>query len=465
MKPKSFFLILASSCIFTVSNYLVASDEVSAFPTERLVGNKEDNWMPRARIEDIGNKPDSLPGNHGSVSYAFSMGICDVTAEQYCDFLNAVAAYEDPYNLYDTRMGTDESIKCIERQKVEDRFVYHLIEDREKLPITYVDIYSAARFCNWMHHGCPVGVEAIGSTENGAYVLEGAMRGPIIRKLEARWFLPTEDEWYKGAYYNHSDPKGGYYRYPNSTDEPPSNHFKSQSNNEANYDCYYRDPLNGNLRITGAGIFTKSKSPYNLYDMGGNIDQWTETEVGRNKIGVNYVIRGGSWKSVYRWIGSNDLESSSCRSYEGKRKCNTLGFRVACASLEGSEIVVTSQAGIKQLCPAQTTAAIALLSVVAFGARGSEVEKPLERATKELNLEEQPLSEIVESRDDSNLALGVRRDEVEELSERDANELDLKTPQPLGKIAEQIKNRDDGKVEGWVNVISRLSTDWVSVGR
>ena len=46
-----------------------------------------------------------------------------------------------------------------------------------------------------------------GDTEGGAYTLLGGTRTPsngnsITRNPGARWWIPSEDEWYKAAYYN-----------------------------------------------------------------------------------------------------------------------------------------------------------------------------------------------------------------------------------------------------------------------
>jgi formylglycine-generating enzyme required for sulfatase activity len=77
-------------------------------------------------------------------------------------------------------------------------------------PITYVSWGDAARFSNWLHNGQPgLGGPAVpqnsDSTEDGAYRLNGAVTdaalNAVTRSDGAKWFLPTEDEWYKAAYH------------------------------------------------------------------------------------------------------------------------------------------------------------------------------------------------------------------------------------------------------------------------
>ena len=40
-------------------------------------------------------------------------------------------------------------------------------------PISYVTWGDAARFCNWLQNGQPTGSEGTGTTETGAYTLNG----------------------------------------------------------------------------------------------------------------------------------------------------------------------------------------------------------------------------------------------------------------------------------------------------
>ena len=68
-------------------------------------------------------------------------------------------------------------------------------------PVNFVSWYDAIRFANWLNNG-----QGDGDTETGAYTLLGGTPTPsngssITRNPGATWFLPSEDEWYKAAYY------------------------------------------------------------------------------------------------------------------------------------------------------------------------------------------------------------------------------------------------------------------------
>ena len=68
--------------------------------------------------------------------------------------------------------------------------------------LNQVSWFSAVRFANWVNNG-----QGGADTETGAYTLLGGT--PILsndrfisRQPDAKVFLPTEDEWYKAAYYD-----------------------------------------------------------------------------------------------------------------------------------------------------------------------------------------------------------------------------------------------------------------------
>ena len=45
--------------------------------------------------------------------------------------------------------------------------------------------------------------------------------GTITRNPGAKWFLPSENEWYKAAYHKNDGVTGNYWNYPTSTDVLP----------------------------------------------------------------------------------------------------------------------------------------------------------------------------------------------------------------------------------------------------
>ena len=75
------------------------------------------------------------------------------------------------------------------------------------------------------------------STEDGAYPLNGATGGgAVARSPYAKYSVPTEDEWYKAAYYSPelNGGSGGYYAYATQSNTAPGISIGDTAN-QANY--------------------------------------------------------------------------------------------------------------------------------------------------------------------------------------------------------------------------------------
>src|ERR1043166_3899722 len=149
-------------------------------------------------VGDVNNSVDST--GWGAVGYAYGMGKLEVTLNQYTAFLNAVAK-TDTYALYNTQMSAVPSTRGISRSGVSGSYNYSVIGDGNR-PVTYVSWFDAARFANWLNNGQPTGLQVAATTESGAYALNGATIGVVFtRSASAQYVIPTQDEWYKAAYY------------------------------------------------------------------------------------------------------------------------------------------------------------------------------------------------------------------------------------------------------------------------
>jgi sulfatase modifying factor 1 len=67
-----------------------------------------------------------------------------------------------------------------------------------------VSFYDTLRFANWLNNG-----QGSGDTETGAYTLLGGTQTPsngttVTRNPGATIALPSDNEWYKAAYYDAS---------------------------------------------------------------------------------------------------------------------------------------------------------------------------------------------------------------------------------------------------------------------
>lgn len=273
-------------------------------------------------IGNAGNSPDS--NGIGSVNYDYLIGTYEVTVAQYAEFLNAKAS-TDYYGLYSDSMETCPLGASIIRSGESGSYTYTTVAGKENEPVRWVSLYDCMRFCNWLYNG-----QGNGDTEYGSYDLTDGY--DASRLSDATWVIPTEDEWYKAAYY---DPVNGcYYDYPNSSDEVPEEPTDGTTPREMNFGDYpYWAPDGTWIYFTSTGE-TTGYSPYGVYDMGGNVEEWTETMCPK-PYDYYRVTRGGDIMSL-----EDQLRSSDSSIYEPDMEGAGFGFRVACLIPEPASAVM-----------------------------------------------------------------------------------------------------------------------------
>jgi formylglycine-generating enzyme len=300
-------------------------------------------------IGDPGNANDPLTGSlYGGVAYNYRIGKYDVTVGQYAAFLNAVAA-TDTYGLFDPSMASDPYIAGIAQNCAGGNCSYSVIGSANH-PITVVSWGDAARFANWVQNGQPIGAEGPATTETGAYTLNGAITlaslGTILRNAGAKWFIPTENEWYKAAYY---DPVAAHYwSYATGTNTAPTSAPPGTTPNTVN--CYSTtgfavtgkiDLSDGQNYLTDVGAYTASASPYGTFDQSGLVSQWNEALSSSSTRG----LRGGSWDAAPNALLSRDrLDIDPTLSFA------SLGFRVATIPEPSTAVLAVAACGLIVLC-------------------------------------------------------------------------------------------------------------------
>ena len=142
------------------------------------------------------------------------------------------------------------------------------------------------------------------------------------------FYIPTENEWYKAAYYSQAlnSGTGGYYTYATQSNTDPGNVIGSGAN-QANYNngvysvtqsSSYSSSQN---YLTDVGAFTNSASFYGTFDQSGNVYQWNDLN---GSSGSSRGLRGGSRDGAAFNLSSSDRLSTSASSANG-----VIGFRLA----------------------------------------------------------------------------------------------------------------------------------------
>ncbi|MCY3016652.1 MAG: SUMF1/EgtB/PvdO family nonheme iron enzyme [Planctomycetota bacterium] len=299
----------------------------------------------KVTVGNAGNANDTT--GYGAVAYEYQIGKYDVTIGQYTAFLNAADPDgTNPNGLYNSSMGTNLTIAGISYAgEAAAGAKYSVIDnggDSSNRPITYVSWFDAARFANWMTNG-----QGSGSTETGAYDLATAEPGVAPAKTPGAAFsIPSENEWYKAAYYSPNyggDGVPGYYAYATQSDTAPGNIIGSDPN-QANYyaglgwsvtQTYGYDPDQNYL--TDVGAFSGSGSFYGTFDQSGNVYQWNDLD---GTPGSSRGYRGGPW-SGYDFYLSPSLSLAGGSSSES----GNIGFRLA-SPVSSSAVPEIDPAGV-----------------------------------------------------------------------------------------------------------------------
>jgi len=289
------------------------------------VGSARAVVIPYVTVDNPGNPPDArfaAPG-YGAVDYVYQISTYEVTAAQYCEFLNAVAA-EDRYGLYQEKMRDCPIGARIDRTGFPGSYTYSVVEEHGDRPINYVSFWDACRFANWLHNGEPGGVQNATTTEDGAYTLCGYLGADgrdIVRNVGARVWVSSEDEWYKAAYYPADRFDDVYFDYPTADVEPPKPEPQpgtDLTHGSANYGSEV-----GQLTDVGVYLTKPSASPWGTFDQGGNVWEWNDT-LQDHSASAFRVCRGGSYGDE-----SDTLHAGTRRALDPTTEQPDLGFRVA----------------------------------------------------------------------------------------------------------------------------------------
>lgn len=281
-------------------------------------------------VSSTGNAPDPATGGaYGRVDHEYRIGKYEVTIGQYTEFLNAVDPNgSNPHGLYDPIMASWNPTAGISFVLGSPSGQKYIPIGTATRPITFVSWFDAARFANWMHNG-----QGGGSTETGAYTLVGGQTNGTApaKNAGAQFYIPTENEWYKAAYFSPAlnSGAGGYYTYATQSNSAPGN-IVGGGANQANYrnglifSVSQSNLITSSLNyLTDVGAFTNSPSFFGTFDQAGNVAEWNDlTEIPDTSRGY----RGGAWIG-----GGSALEISSAAnsSTDAFTKLDTVGFRLA----------------------------------------------------------------------------------------------------------------------------------------
>jgi formylglycine-generating enzyme required for sulfatase activity len=191
-------------------------------------------------------------------------------------------------------------------------------------PAATITWYEAAAFVNWLNTSTGK-TAAYDLAWNGsawrmnlwsseqAWAVGGTN---LYRNKDAFYFLPSENEWVKAAFYN---PAGSnYFDYPTASSSIPT---AVAGGTNAGTAVYNNGEIGPAIVDSAGGL-----SPYGTMGQGGNVKEWTESAFdGANSLSTeSRAARGGYYGSV-----AINLRSFARDEKDPAIWVNDLGFRVA----------------------------------------------------------------------------------------------------------------------------------------
>jgi len=281
-------------------------------------------------VGDPNNTADTT--TYGAVSQTFDIMKFEFTNQQYVQFLNSVDPNGNQTNaIYNASMGSDARGGISFTSGNSAGTKYAVRTNMGNKPVNFVSWFDAARVSNWLHNGAT----STSSMETGAYNLNNATSGNAVALIAgARFFIPSENQWYKAAYYKGGSTTAGYWAYATQSNSVPTsvtangtgNGSAGSSGNFANYnrgaDWNGQD---GNVTTVGTNGLS---SAYDAFDMTGNVWEWNDLDSSSSS---SRGFRGGGWDS-----NSSNLSSSARNVINPSVESRGIGFRVASLSSDAA---------------------------------------------------------------------------------------------------------------------------------
>ncbi len=329
---------------------LVVALSVTTAPAQSI------DWVT---VGDPGNANDTT--GFGAVAASFRIMKYEFTNQQYVAFLNAVDPDgTNPNSIYSGFMSTAYGgISFTSGTTAGSKYASKT--NMASKPVNYVTWFDAARVSNWLQAGgTTYGTSLSGSAaiNSGAYTLNGATTGNA-RAVNpgATFYVPTQNQWYKAAYYKGSGTNAGYWTYGTQSNTAPTAVSATTvgtgtsggvspvtSGNFANYNLGADwNGLDGNLTTVGTN---GGPSAYGAFDMSGNVIEWNDLT---GAAGSSRGLRGGSASTA-----AASLSSSSNNSFAPQNEMEIIGFRLA-----GS---VSDPSGVPEIDPAGMASVLALVT-------------------------------------------------------------------------------------------------------
>jgi formylglycine-generating enzyme required for sulfatase activity len=295
--------------------------------------------MDWVSVGDAGNAADTTgkPNPVGAVAQEYRIMKYEFTNEFYAQFLNAVDPNgTNPNKIYNPLMGSTARGGISFNAANPTGSKYTVKTNMTAKPVNYVSWWDGARVSNWLQAGAinygSTDASALAPQNNGAYPVGILDNGQAVAKnAGATIFLPTQDQWYKAAYYKGGGTNAGYWDYTIQSDiRPTAVTANAIGNGSAGSTGNFVNAANaadwngqdGNVTTVGTN---GGAGTYGTFDMGGNVWEWNDLD---GNAGGLRELRGGELRlstaqtSSSAQFGIQSFDPSAAEDY-------WVGFRLA----------------------------------------------------------------------------------------------------------------------------------------
>lgn len=292
-----------STCLLVLAAFLLLFTEMYSARADTFGSGENAFEIEFVTIGDPGNPADmvvpanaSAPLPSGTVDYTYRMAKYEIS-EEIIAKANALSG--------DT-LGLQVNV-----------------ERGPQKPATGLSWFDAARFVNWLNEdaGSPVAYKFDDQGEFQLWEPDDSGYNPdnLFRNTQARYFMPSADEWHKAAYYDPENDR--YWLYPHGSDDPP---IAVASGTDPGTAVFNQDGPADVMLAGGENLF-------GLVGMAGNVYDFEETTVNLTNgiFDEPFLNRRGANGGAFTFDLTLSLSASFRNSAGADAAVTTGGIRVA----------------------------------------------------------------------------------------------------------------------------------------
>lgn len=255
----------------------------TSLPTYAVAQTPPDYGLDFVTVGDAGNRgtlpserPLAIDGDipYGAVNYEYRITRTEISAGDWVEFCNAYRPYWTGSTASTSFTGTNVRV-------LSDDMTF---ATNAPNGFNNPSWEMAARYCNWLCNDKRPEQWAFetGAYDTSTFTFNEDFSGnhQAAHTPGARYWIPTLDEMIKAFYYDpdrYGDGEGGYWRYPNSSNEPLITGEPPPFGNGTTNAGLVRLGTTHPIRI---GDYPDVQTPWGLLDASGGFGEMTETTTG-----------------------------------------------------------------------------------------------------------------------------------------------------------------------------------------